>query len=252
MSPLRLGNVMVKKRWIALAALALAVAGCADTGGGPSENPEATFETNHGNFTILLYGNLTPQTVQSFGNLTEEGYYDGIRFHRVIENFMIQGGDPLSKDEANRDRWGTGGPGYAIEDEFACEDGTVSNELTGYRSEQEPCDDHGGLALSHDKPGMVSMANQGQPHTGGSQFFITVSEQPRLDGTHPVFGEVIEGMDVVEEIASVETKCTQEGHEPGARTCSQNRWNYPVDDVIVDDVTIEGELPGVEVEKFYR
>jgi len=226
---------MMRVRWAALAALMLVFAGCAGNGG-TEENPHAVIETNHGTIEILLYGNLTPQTVQNFGNLTQEGYYDDTRIHRVIEDFVIQGGDPLSSDPNKSDRWGSGGPGYTIVDEFACEDGTVSNELTGYRSNQEPCDDHGGLALSHDKPGMVSMANRGEPKTGGSQFFITVSEQPRLDGTHPVFGEVVDGMDVVMNISQVPTG---------------NR-DQPREDVLVEDVTIEGELPGVDVEKFDR
>jgi peptidyl-prolyl cis-trans isomerase A (cyclophilin A) len=194
----------------------------------------ATFTTDRGTIEIELFGDQAPQTVQNFANLAQEGYYDGIRFHRVIEGFMIQGGGPLTKDTSEKDRWGTGGPGYAIVDEFACEDGTISNDFTGYNEPGGPCDDCGGLALSHDKPGMVSMANTGEPRTGGSQFFITVDEQPRLDGTHPVFGEVVDGMEVVHEIAKLGT----------------DRRDRPKEDVVVEEVTIEGQLPGVDVETF--
>jgi cyclophilin family peptidyl-prolyl cis-trans isomerase len=195
---------------------------------------QAHFDTNHGTIVIELFGDQVPQTVQNFGELAQDDYYDGIRFHRVIEGFMIQGGDPLTKDEDNRSRWGTGGPGYAVEDEFACEDGTISNDFSGYNEPGGPCDDCGGLALSHDKAGMVSMANTGEPRTGGSQFFITVAEQSRLDGTHPVFGEVVEGMDVVETIAQLPT----------------DRRDRPKKEALVEEVTIEGELPGVDVETF--
>jgi len=193
----------------------------------------ADFTTNHGNFTILLHGDRTPQTAQNVGNLDEDGTYDGTRFHRVIEGFMNQGGDPLSADESNKDRWGTGDPGYKIVDEFACQDGTVSNDFQPYESDQDPCQGHGGLALTHDGPGVVSMANSGQPQTGGSQFFVTVTETPHLDGTHPVFGQVVEGMDAVREINQVPT----------------DDRDRPEEDVVVEDVTIEGPLPGVTVEK---
>ncbi len=196
----------------------------------------AKLTTNRGTIEIELFGDQAPQTVQNFGNLIQEGYYDGIRFHRVIENFMIQGGDPLTKDASKKKRWGSGGPGYTIVDEFACEDGEISHEFTGYNDRGGPCDGQGGLALKHDEAGMVSMANTGDPNTGGSQFFITVGKQPRLDGTHPVFGQVVEGMDAVEEISKLPT----------------DRRDRPKEDVIVESVTIEGELPGVEVTKFDR
>jgi peptidyl-prolyl cis-trans isomerase A (cyclophilin A) len=225
---------MTDTRWVLLAVVTLALAGCAGGGNETGENPRATIETNHGDIEILLYGNLTPQTVQNFGTLAQDDYYDDTRFHRVIEGFMIQGGDPNTRGGGNESSWGSGGPGYTIVDEFACEDGSISEDFTGYRDPGSPCDDCGGLALSHDEPGTVSMANTGEPKTGGSQFFITVSEQPRLDGTHPVFGEVVDGMEVVRNISQVQT---------------ENR-DRPVEDVIVHDVTIEGELPGVQVEEF--
>jgi cyclophilin family peptidyl-prolyl cis-trans isomerase len=225
---------MTRIRWAVLAALALALAGCAGDGG-QTENPTATLETNHGTVEILLYGNLTPQTVQNLGNLAQDDYYDETRIHRVVEDFVIQGGDPNTRGGGNESTWGAGGPGYTIEDEFACQDGTVSNDFSGYDG-PDPCRDHGGLALSHDKAGMVSMANRGEARTGGSQFFITLAEQPNLDGTHPVFGEVVEGMDVVRNISEVPTEGPRDSR--------------PQEDVIVHDVTIEGQLPGVDVDKF--
>ncbi|MDO4218422.1 MAG: peptidylprolyl isomerase [Synergistaceae bacterium] len=131
----------------------------------------ATFETTCGTFKIELYNDLAPRTVQNFTDLVQKGFYDGLIFHRVIDDFMIQGGCPLGT--------GTGGPGYTIDDEF-------------------------GEGLKHDAPGILSMANAG-PNTGGSQFFITLVPTPWLDGHHAIFGHVIDGMDVVETIGHVPT-----------------------------------------------
>ena len=136
-------------------------------------------ETNMGVMEFELYDDLAPETAGNFKKLVKDGFYDGQRFHRVIADFMVQGGDPLSKDEANIDRWGTGGPGYAIDDEFV--------------------DD-----LKHTKKGLLSMANSG-PDTGGSQFFITLIPTPWLDGKHAIFGEITSGEDVLEEIGNVDT-----------------------------------------------
>ena len=131
----------------------------------------ATFDTNMGTFKIELYNDLAPKTVKNFTDLVGKKFYDGLIFHRVIDNFMIQGGCPKGT--------GTGGPGYVIRDEF-------------------------GKGLKHDKPGYLSMANAG-PDTGGSQFFITLVPCPWLDGKHAIFGHVISGMDVVEKIGKVAT-----------------------------------------------
>ncbi|MDD4159429.1 MAG: peptidylprolyl isomerase [Synergistaceae bacterium] len=131
----------------------------------------AVFETSMGTFKIELYNDLAPETVKNFTDLINKKYYDGIIFHRVIEDFMIQGGCPQGT--------GMGGPGYKIKDEF-------------------------GKGLKHDRPGMLSMANSG-PDTGGSQFFITLVPCPWLDGKHAIFGHVSEGMDVVEKIGKVST-----------------------------------------------
>lgn len=139
-----------------------------------------TLKTNEGDIVIDLYGGLTPKTVENFVKLSSEGFYDGVRFHRVISGFMIQAGDPLSKDLEMQDRWGTGGPGYTFEDEFAPE-------------------------LRHSAAGILSMANAG-PGTNGSQFFITLDQTPHLNDRHSVFGYVTEGMDVVDTIGITPTE----------------------------------------------
>ena len=126
----------------------------------------ATFETNKGTIRIELSDDKTPKTVANFEKLCSKNFYDGLTFHRVIPDFMVQGGCP--------DGNGSGGPGYKFEDEFH--------------------DD-----LRHDGPGVLSMANAG-PNTNGSQFFITHVPCPHLDGKHSVFGKVIEGQDVVDAI----------------------------------------------------
>ena len=135
---------------------------------------KATLITSKGEITFTLFADKAPLTVTNFLNLAKSGFYDGVRFHRIIEDFMAQVGDPLSKDESQKAMWGTGGPGYRIADEFSPE-------------------------LKHDKPGIVSMANAG-PNTGGSQFFITYEPTPWLDGKHAVFGEVTKGMDVLKKL----------------------------------------------------
>ncbi len=137
----------------------------------PVKRPVATFETSMGNFRIELYSDLAPNTVKNFVDLAKKKFYDGVIFHRVIDGFMIQGGDPTGT--------GMGGPGYKIDDEF-------------------------GEGLKHNAPGILSMANAG-PNTGGSQFFITLVPTPWLDGHHAIFGHVIEGMDVVEAIGHTQT-----------------------------------------------
>jgi peptidyl-prolyl cis-trans isomerase A (cyclophilin A) len=134
-------------------------------------NRTATFETNQGTFEVELFEDKAPRTTENFIGLAEKGFYDGVIFHRVIEGFMIQGGDPTGT--------GRGGPGHTIDDEF-------------------------GPGLAHDSEGVLSMANTG-PDTGGSQFFITLAGTPWLDGKHAVFGRVVEGMDIVRTIGEVET-----------------------------------------------
>jgi len=136
-----------------------------------AKNPVATLETSMGAFKVELLADKAPITAGNFAKLANEGFYDNLTFHRVIADFMIQGGDP--------DGDGTGGPGYTIKDEF-------------------------GAGLKHNSEGILSMANAG-PNTGGSQFFITLAPTPWLDGKHAIFGRVVEGMDVVKKIGAVET-----------------------------------------------
>ncbi|MDP7181556.1 MAG: peptidylprolyl isomerase [Candidatus Woesearchaeota archaeon] len=127
-------------------------------------------ETNHGDIEVELFTDM-PVTAGNFKKLVEEGFYGGVIFHRIIPNFMIQGGDPTGT--------GTGDAGYKIKDEFT---------------------DH-----NRNEPGTLSMANAG-PNTGGSQFFINLVDNGYLDAKHPVFGKVVKGMDVVEKISKVETQ----------------------------------------------
>ncbi|MBW8862742.1 MAG: peptidylprolyl isomerase [Acidobacteria bacterium] len=165
----------------------------------------AHFTTSEGNFTARLFDEETPKTVANFtgladgskewtdprsGQKVKKPYFNGTIFHRVIEGFMIQGGDPLGQ--------GTGGPGFTFADEF-------------------------NPTLRHSKPGILSMANRG-PNTNGGQFFITLAATPWLDDKHSVFGEVVEGMDVVKKIGSTATS------KPGDR---------PVKPITIESVTLE-------------
>ena len=167
-------------------------------------NPIAVFTTNQGTFEIELFADQMPITTGNFITLAEDGFYDGTKFHRIIEGFMIQGGDPNSKTD-NAASYGTGSPGYTIQDEFV-----AGENLSNVR-------------------GTISMANTGQPNSGGSQFFINTvynlaldfDKQP-LSSKHPVFGKIVDGMDIVDTIATVET---------GPR-------DVPVEPVVIESVTI--------------
>lgn len=134
-------------------------------------NKIAVIETNMGTMEFELFGNEVPKTVLNFIDLTKNGFYDGVIFHRIIRGFMVQGGDPTGT--------GMGGPGYNIDDEFHKD-------------------------LRHDSKGILSMANAG-PDTGGSQFFILLAPQSHLDDRHAVFGKLIKGEDVLDKIGAVET-----------------------------------------------
>lgn len=138
-------------------------------------------ETNKGDIVIQLYDKEMPVTTGNFKKLVTEGFYDGVIFHRVIDGFMIQGGDPTGT--------GMGGPGYKIPDEFTETDLDANNR------------------------GTIAMANAG-PNTGGSQFFINLADNNFLDGRHPVFGKVIQGMNVVDAIGKVQTDAQDKPLEP--------------------------------------
>lgn len=145
----------------------------------PEKITSATITTNKGVIEIT-FANNTPITVKNFATLAQAGFYNGTRFHRVIKDFMIQGGDPLSKDLSMKDRWGTGGPGYQFQDEFS------------------PTDKF--------DAGVIAMANSG-PATNGSQFFIVTAQggTPWLAGKHTIFGKVTKGMDVAMQIQNAPT-----------------------------------------------
>jgi peptidyl-prolyl cis-trans isomerase A (cyclophilin A) len=143
-------------------------------------NRMARFRTNLGEFQIELFEDKAPITTKNFIDLAEKKYFDGVVFHRVIDKFMIQGGDPTGT--------GRGGPGYTIKDEFHKD-------------------------LKHTDEGMLSMANAG-PNTGGSQFFVTLAATPWLDGKHAIFGKVVSGMDVVRTIGKSETDARDRPVEP--------------------------------------
>lgn len=138
----------------------------------------AIFHTNHGDITLELLSNDAPKTVENFKKLAGEGYYNGTKFHRVIAGFMIQGGDPQTKDDALMARWGTGGPGYTFADEIHQNN---RNEV-----------------------GTISMANAG-PNTNGSQFFINTANNSFLDTKHTVFGKVTAGAEAVTSIENTPT-----------------------------------------------
>lgn len=176
------------------------------------DNPVAVIETGKGNIKLELYKNDAPKTVENFIKLANEKYYDGIKFHRVMSDFMIQGGDPVSKGEHGKDFLyygeenpnnlavvGSGGPGYEFEDEInpwslgLGEEAIKANEAIGYKYDKN-------LRSHKVEVGSLAMANS-RPNTNGSQFFIvTERSQPHLDGRHTVFGRVLEGMDVVRSI----------------------------------------------------
>ena len=159
-------------------------------------NPIVTIETNQGSITIALKPDVAPKAVENFLKLAQKGYYNGVIFHRVIKDFMIQGGDPTGTGRGGESIWGK-----PFEDEFSA-------------------------SLKFDKPGLLAMANAG-PKTNGSQFFITTASTPWLNGKHTIFGEVIEGYNVVDKIQS-------------APTTGQNT---PLTPVKINQITIMQEEP---------
>ena len=157
----------MNKRTILSAAFALAIAALPAQSEESMKDIRIIVKTDKGDIEGVLYPSKAPVTVANFLNLAKRGYYDGLKFHRVIPDFMIQGGDPTGT--------GSGGPGYRFEDECTPE-------------------------LKHDNPGIFSMANAG-PGTNGSQFFITHVPTPHLNGKHTVFGSVTKGQDIVDAVA---------------------------------------------------
>ncbi|OGI95798.1 peptidylprolyl isomerase [Candidatus Nomurabacteria bacterium RIFCSPLOWO2_01_FULL_42_17] len=141
----------------------------------------ATLRTSMGDIVIEFFESQTPKTSANFIKLAKEGFYNGTKFHRVIKGFMIQGGDPLTKDDSKMALWGTGGPGYSFADELGSTNTQNRNDV-----------------------GTISMANSG-PNTNGSQFFINVAANNFLDTKHVVFGKVTSGMDVVTKIVNTPT-----------------------------------------------
>lgn len=142
---------------------------------------KVTMETNKGTIVLELNHKIAPKTVENFVKLSNSGFYDGLKFHRVIKDFMIQGGDPLTKDDSKMNMWGTGGPGYKFEDEIT----DAATYRNGY------------------KRGILAMANSG-PNTNGSQFFIMHKDVP-LPPNYTIFGKVLSGLETVDAIANVQT-----------------------------------------------
>ncbi len=160
----------------------------------------AILHTNQGNITIEFFDKQAPNTVANFTKLAGEGFYDGVKFHRVIKGFMIQGGDPLTKDDSKMALWGTGDPGYKFADEIDLKSDLYTK--TGYVK------------------GIVAMANSG-PNTNGSQFFIMTENYP-LPPSYTIFGKVISGQDVVDKIANVKTSV----------------GDRPVEAVVIESITL--------------
>jgi peptidyl-prolyl cis-trans isomerase B (cyclophilin B) len=169
----------------------------------PEEGEEvAVLTTSMGEIVVMFYPEKAPAHVEAFKNLARDDFYDGTRFHRVLPGFMIQGGDPLTKEMDQADMWGTGGPGYNLEAEF--------NDI------------------AH-RPGVLSAARSPDPDSAGSQFFIMHGRKPELDGQYTAYGQVLEGMDVVHEIVNVETV-----PQPGNPT----EKSRPVDPPTIDNIEI--------------
>jgi peptidylprolyl isomerase len=161
----------------------------------------AILHTNQGDITIELFDKATPNTVANFTKLAKEGFYNGVKFHRVIKGFMIQGGDPLTKDDSKVNLWGTGGPGYAFPDELG---GTNAN--------------------NKNDAGTISMANSGA-NTNGSQFFINTAPNNFLDGKHVVFGKVVSGMDTVTKIENTPT--------------TGSPFDRPLSPMVIESITVK-------------
>src|SRR5437868_13783321 len=192
----------MKSILINLLAVALAIASVNAEEKKPmnSANEVAVIKTSEGEMIAEFWPDVAPNTVENFKKLARSGFYDGTAFHRIVKGFMIQGGDPLSKDPANENQYGTGGPGYKIKAEF---------------------NDH-----SHER-GVISMARSSDPDSAGSQFFICLAPVPRLDHQYTTFGKLIKGDDVLGKI----------GDTPVARN-SAGEMSKPSKRVVIESIKI--------------
>ncbi|MFM7101626.1 MAG: peptidylprolyl isomerase [Verrucomicrobiota bacterium] len=161
----------------------------------------AVIQTNHGDMVVEFWPDVAPRTVENFKTLAKKGFYDGTAFHRVIQGFMIQGGDPLTKDASQESRWGTGDPGYKIKAEFNAR---------------------------HHERGVLSMARSSNPDSAGSQFFICHGEAGFLDRQYTAFGRLVDGLDTLDKIAAV--RC---------RAVAERSPSRPVERVHVESIRIE-------------
>jgi peptidyl-prolyl cis-trans isomerase B (cyclophilin B) len=171
-----------------------------------ASNEVAVIKTNEGDMVIQFWTDAAPKTVENFKKLARAGFYDGTIFHRIVKNFMIQGGDPISKDPSKEDRYGSGGPGYKIKAEF---------------------NDH-----SHGR-GVISMARESDPDSAGSQFFICLAPVTRLDHQYTTFGKLIKGDDVLDNIGAAEVSRNSGGEmsKPTKRIVIQSIKIVPADSV---------------------
>ena len=165
-----------------------------------TSNEVAVIKTSEGDMVLQFWEDAAPKTIENFKKLARSGSYDGTIFHRIVKGFMIQGGDPTSKDPSKEDRYGTGGPGYTIKAEF---------------------NDH-----SHDR-GVISMAREPDPDSAGSQFFICLAPVKRLDHQYTTFGKLIKGDDVLEKIGNTPVKRNSSGEN-----------SQPTKRVVVESITI--------------
>ncbi len=164
----------------------------------------AVLKTTAGEMVIEFWPDVAPKTVENFIKLSKEKFYDGTAFHRIIDGFMIQGGDPLSKDPAMEARWGTGSPGYRIKAEF------------------NP---------KHHEFGVISMARSNDPDSAGSQFFICLGPTPQLDGKYTAFGKLIKGEDVLKKLGKTPVRPGGEGSKPVDRVGLESVTIVPADSI---------------------
>ncbi len=172
----------------------------------PAANEVAVITTSEGEMVAEFWPDVAPATVENFKKLARQGFYDGTAFHRIVKGFMIQGGDPLTKDSAKESRWGTGDPGYKIKAEFN--------------------------KRSHER-GVLSMARSSDPDSAGSQFFICLANVNRLDGQYTTFGKVIKGDDVLGKLGEIETTMSAGGEKskPTKRVAVESIKIVPADSV---------------------